>query len=163
MKFTTLADLYLDQLQDMHSCERQIIRALPKMAKAAELPELREAFTHHLAETRTQVERLDRILADLGKTAGRKVCKGTAGIVEEGAEVLEAEMEPGVRNAGLICAAQKLEHYEIASYGCLVAFAMLLGRARDAKLLETTLNEEKTADELLTKLALGTVNAVAAA
>lgn len=163
MKITTLADLYLDQLQDMHSCERQLIKALPKMAKAAAHPDLKAGFTKHLGETREQLERLNRILSDLGKGPGRKVCEATVGLVKEGAEIIKDVADEEVRDAGLICAAQKVEHYEIASYGCLRTFASLLGRNADVKLLEKTLNEEKKADESLNALAMSVVNADALA
>lgn len=163
MKIMTLADLYLDQLQDMHSSERQIIKALPKMVKAANHKKLKASFTNHLEETKLQLERLDSILDDLGKSAGRKVCQATKGLVEEGAGMIEADADEEVRDAGLICAAQKIEHYEIASYGCLCAFATLLNRDADIKLLEKTLNEEKSADQTLTDLAVSVVNAKALA
>lgn len=163
MKIMTLADLYLDQLQDMHSSERQIIKALPKMAKAASHPELKGAFNNHLEETKEQLERLNRILNGLGEGPGRKVCEATVGLVEEGAGMIEADADEEVRDAGLICAAQKLEHYEIASYGCLRTFASLLGRNADAKLLDKTLNEEKKADVSLTALAMSVVNVQAVA
>lgn len=162
MKINTLADLYLDQLQDMHSCERQIIKALPKMIAAAEHPKLKAAFKKHLDETKDQLERLNDILSDLDKGPGRKACAAAAGLIEEGAELMEADADEEVRDAGLICAAQKLEHYEIASYGCLRTFATLLGRNADAKSLEKTLNEEKKTDVALTELAMKVVNAEAA-
>lgn len=158
MKIKTMADLYLDQLQDMHSSERQIIKALPKMAKAANHKKLKAAFTKHLEETEKQLERLNSILDDLGKGPGRKVCEATKGLVEEGAGMIEADADEEVRDAGLICAAQKVEHYEIASYGCLCAFGTLMGRDADVKLLEKTLNEEKTTDQSLTDLAMSVVN-----
>jgi ferritin-like metal-binding protein YciE len=158
MKLMSLADVYLDQLQDMHSCERQLIRAIPKMMKAASNPDLKSAFADHLVLTREHLSRLDRILTDLGKAAGRKVCKATVGLVEEGVEVIEADAEETARDAGLICAAQKIEHYEIASYGCLQAFALQLGRNADAKLHEKTLNDEKKANDALSELATASVN-----
>lgn len=163
MKIMTLADLYLDQLQDMHSSERQIIKALPKMVKAADNKDLKAGLTKHLAETKEQLTRLDRILEDLGKGPGRKMCEATAGLLEEGQGMIEADADEQVRDAGLICAAQKVEHYEIASYGCLRTFASLLGRDADAKLLDKTLNEEKSADQSLTALAVSVVNAEAVA
>lgn len=163
MKIMTLEDLYLDQIQDMHSCERQLIKALPKMVKAASHPELKAAFASHLVETKGQLDRLDRILSDLGKSPGRKVCEATVGLVEEGAEMIAEGADPEVRDVGLICAAQKIEHYEIASYGCLRTFATQLGRNSDVKLLDKTLNQEKTADQSLTALAMSVVNADAAA
>ncbi|MFN9976869.1 MAG: ferritin-like domain-containing protein [Phycisphaerae bacterium] len=158
MKLSTLADVYLDQIQDMHSCERQLIRAIPKMMKAASNPDLKSAFAEHLEVTREHLARLDRILEDLGKPAGRKVCKATVGLVEEGGEMIDADGEDQARDVGLICAAQKIEHYEIASYGCLQAFALQLGRNADAKLLEKTLNDEKKANDALSELATASVN-----
>jgi ferritin-like metal-binding protein YciE len=158
MNINTLADLYLEQIRDMHSCERQIIKALPKMKKAASHPKLKEAFDGHLEETREQLERLDLILADLDKTAGRKVCAAAAGLIEEAGEVMENEGEEQARDAGLICAAQKVEHYEIASYGCLRTYATKLGRDKDARLLEKTLEEEKKCDVSLTELAMSVIN-----
>lgn len=163
MKIKTLDDLYLDQLQDMHSSERQIIKALPKMAKAANHKDLKAGFNKHLTETKEQLKRLDRILKDLGKGPGRKVCEATKGLVEEGSGIVEADADEEVRDAGLICAAQKIEHYEIASYGCLCAFASQLGRDADIKLLEKTLDEEKNTDQKLTDLAESVVNAEALA
>ncbi len=163
MKITTLADLYLDQLQDMHSSEKQIIKALPKMVKAANHKQLKAGFTKHLEETKEQLNRLDTILEDLGKTPGRKVCEATKGLIEESASMIEVDADEQVRDAGLICAAQKIEHYEIASYGCLKTFAALLGREADVKLLNKTLNEEKSTDQALTELAVTLINADAMA
>lgn len=161
MKITNLDDLFLDQLQDMHSSERQIIKALPKMAKAATNPDLKKAFTHHLEETKVHLERLDKILNGMEKSSGRKVCKATVGLIEEGAEMIDVDAEPDARDAGLICTAQKIEHYEIASYGCLHCYAMTLGRTADADLLELTLSEEKHADVALTTLATSEINSEA--
>ncbi len=158
MNINTLADLYLEQIRDMHSCERQIIKGLPKMVKAAKHPKLKKAFEDHLEETKVQLERLDAILNDLGKTAGRQVCAAAAGLIEEADGVIENEGDEEARDAGLICAAQKIEHYEIASYGCLRTYATKLDRARDARLLEKTLEEEKHADVALTELAMSVIN-----
>jgi ferritin-like metal-binding protein YciE len=163
MKILTFAHLYLDQLQDMHSCERQLIKALPKMVKAATHPELKAAFSAHLLETREQLDRLNRILTSLDEGSGRKVCEATVGLVKEGSELTSADADEEVRDAGLICAAQKIEHYEIATYGCLRAFATLQGRHSDVRLLEKSLNEEKTCDQSLTALAMSVVNADALA
>lgn len=158
MKTLTFADLYLDQLKDSHSSERQILKALPKMVKAATSPVLKKAFTTHIEETKEHIERLDRIFAQLEKSPGRKVCEATVGLIKEGAELIEST-EPGdVRDAGLICAAQKIEHYEIACYGCLRTYATLMGRTSDIKLLDKTLQEEKNTDENLTKIAVNSVN-----
>ena len=139
-------DLYLDQLQDMHSCEQQLVEALPKMADAASHPALRTGFTKQLEETKEQLERLNRILTDLGKTPGRKVCEATLGLITEDGD------------AGLICAAQRIEHYEIASYGCLRFWAHMLGRSTDVQLLDQSLNEEQATDLSLTALAVSVVN-----
>lgn len=159
MKIATLSDLYLDQLRDMHSCEKQLIVALEKMARAAQHPELVKGFEHHLEETRGQLERLSQILTSLGEGPGREVCEATAGLVAEGAELIEHSEQGPVRDAGLICAAQKTEHYEIASYGCLCTYASLLDRGADLKLLEATLHEEKQANDNLTLIAVNEVNA----
>lgn len=158
MQINSLADLYLEQIRDMHSCERQVIKALPKMVKAANHPALKKAFESHLKETNVQLERLDQILGDLDKTAGRKVCAAAAGLIEEADEAIENQGDERARDASLICAAQKFEHYEIASYGCLRTYATRLGRDKDAKLLEQTLEEEKHADVAMTELAMSVVN-----
>lgn len=158
MKINTLADLYLEQIRDMHSCERQIIKALPKMAKAATHPKLKKAFEGHLEQTTVHLERLDQILSELDKTAGRQVCAAAAGLIEEADGVIENEGDEEARDAGLICAAQKVEHYEIASYGCLRTYATKLDRDQDASLLEKTLEEEKQSDVALTKLAMSVIN-----
>lgn len=158
MNINTLADLYLEQIRDMHSCERQIIKALPRMAKAAKHPKLREAFEEHLEQTKVQLERLDQILGALGKSTGRQACAAAKGLIEEADAVIENEGDDEARDAGLICAAQKIEHYEIASYGCLVTYATKLDREEDAGLLDLTLEEEKHADVALTKLAMSSIN-----
>lgn len=158
MNINTLADLYLEQIRDMHSCERQIIKALPKMAKAANHPTLKKAFEEHLEQTKVHLERLDNILSDLDKTAGRQVCAAAAGLIEEAGEVMENDGNEEARDAGLICAAQKLEHYEIAAYGCLRTYATKLDRDKHAKVLEQTLEEEKHTDVALTKLAMSVIN-----
>ena len=163
MNINTLADLYLEQLRDMHSCERQIIKALPKMAKAASHPKLRKAFEGHLDQTKVHLERLERILGDLGKTSGRQVCAAAAGLIEEADEVIGNDGKEEARDAGLICAAQKVEHYEIAAYGCLRTYASSLDRGNDVKLIEKTLEEEKKSDVALTKLAIGVINDAAMA
>jgi len=163
MKIATFADLYLAQLQDTHSSERQIIRALPKMVAAAAHPELSAAFKQHLEETKGHLERLDLILKDMGKAPSRKVCEATVGLIKEGEELIDDAPEGEVRDAGLICAAQKIEHYEIACYGCLRTWATLLGVTSDVKLLEKTLNEERKTNDALTALAISVVNADALA
>ncbi len=163
MKITSLIDLYLNMLQDMHSCERQIIKALPKMAKAATHPELKAAFVAHLAQTKEHLERLDRLLTGLEKGPGRTICVATVGLIQEGADLITDAADEQVRDAGLICAAQKIEHYEIASYGCLRTFAAQLGRGADVKLLDRTLADERHANDALTVLAMSVVNAEAVA
>ncbi len=163
MKIKTLNDLYVEQLLDMHSAEKQLSKALPKLAKAASNPELRAAFDDHLKETQDHLARVERILVGMDKKPGRKVCEAMKGLVEEGAEMIEIESDDAVRDAGLIVAAQKAEHYEIASYGCLRTHANLLGRASDVKSLDKILEQEKAADVRLTELAMNPVNAEAAA
>jgi ferritin-like metal-binding protein YciE len=163
MKINTLADLYLEQIRDMHSCEDQIIKALPKMIEATCHPQLKNAFENHLEQTRVHLERLDQILGELGKPAGSKVCAAASGLIEEVEEVLENDGDGEARDAGLICVAQKIEHYEIASYGCLRTYASVLGRDDEAKLLEHTLEEEKVSDYSLTKLAMSVINDAAMA
>lgn len=153
MKVMTMADLYLDQLQDMHSWERQLISAIPRMARAASHPELQAAFNGHLVETRGQLERLNTIVENLGKGPGRKVCEATTALVKESSAIVDANADADVRDWGLVCAAQKIEHYEIASYDCLRAFAALLGRRTGVKLLDRSLGEVRGADEALTSLA----------
>lgn len=161
MNINNLNDLYLEQIRDMHSCERQVIKALPKMVKAASHTKLKEAFKSHLEETTGQVERLDQILSDLGKTAGRKVCVAAAGLIQEAQEYIDNEGDKKAIDAALICAAQKIEHYEIASYGCLRTYATMLERSQDAVLLDRTLEEEWHADSALTELAMEDINSTA--
>jgi ferritin-like metal-binding protein YciE len=154
MSVETLQELFLDELKDLYSAEKQITKALPKLAKAATTPELKSAFESHLQETFGQIERLDRIFEILGKSPRGKVCNGMKGVLEEGAEVLE-ETEKGspVRDAALISAAQRVEHYEMAGYGCVREYAKLLGQKEIAKLLDETLAEEKAADSKLGQVA----------
>lgn len=159
MKLLSLEDVYREQLRDMHSCEKQLTKAIPKMAKAAQDPALRKAFTDHLKQTEGHLDRLAKILDSLGVSAGRKVCQATVGLIEEGSEVIEADGNPAARDAALICAAQKIEHYEIASYGCLHTYATTLGRDADASILAKTLAEEGKANDSLTALAIESINA----
>jgi ferritin-like metal-binding protein YciE len=158
MKLDSMTSLYVSELRDMHSAEKQLIAALPKLAKAAGTPELAQAFEDHLEETKVHLERINTILEGLGEKPGRDKCEAMAGLVEESKEVIDAKGEDDVRNAALIVAAQKAEHYEIASYGSLCVFAKLMGRRQDAKLLGQTLDEEKAADLKLTELAESTIN-----
>ncbi len=161
MKLATLEDLYVDQIRDMHNAEKQLVRTLPAMAKAASNPDLAIAISDHLEQTRAHVERLEQILQGLDKPSGRKVCKAMHGLIEEGKELLQADTED-VKDVCIITAAQKVEHYEIATYGCLRTYASVLNRENDVRLLDETLDEEKAADDKLTSLALGSINARAA-
>ncbi len=163
MSLDSLQDLFLEELKDVYHAEKQLVAALPKMAKAATSPQLEEAFTSHLAETKGHVDRLERIFKELGVPARGKRCKGMEGLIEEGKEVLEEEGEPAVIDAALIAAAQRVEHYEIAAYGCLRTYAQLLGQQNALRLLSETLNEEEAADEKLTAIGESQVNADAAA
>ena len=154
----SLRDVLNESVRDLYSAETQLIKALPKMAKAATTPELKEAFKAHLEETKEQAVRLEKVCELLDIKPKGKVCKAMKGLVEEGAEVMEEEGEPSAIDAALIEAAQKVEHYEIAGYGTCVAFANVLGEADVAALLQETLDEEKTCNENLTALAEGVVN-----
>jgi ferritin-like metal-binding protein YciE len=153
-----LEELLQDELKDLYSAENQIIKALPKMAKAATSPELRRAFERHLEETRRQVERLDQIGEELEMKMTGKKCKGMEGLIAEGKELMEEDLEADALDAGLIGAAQKVEHYEIAAYGTARTHAEMLGYRRIAKLLQQTLNEEGMTDKKLTQLAESVVN-----
>jgi ferritin-like metal-binding protein YciE len=153
MALDTLQELMIEQLQDLLSAEKQLVKALPKMAEAAQSPELQQAFEEHLAATETHVSRLEQAFGELGETARAKKCKGMEGLIEEGQEMIKEKGEPAVKDAGLIAAAQRVEHYEIAGYGTVHAMATELGLTTVAQLLEATLNEEKEADQLLTELA----------
>lgn len=151
----TLQDLLIEQLQDIYDAENQLIDALPSMANAATDPELRKAFDGHLEETREQAGRLREMFSLLGLPAERKRCKAMAGLIREAEEVLEATGDPVVIDAALIAAAQRVEHYEIAAYGCVRAFAKRLGHSSVAHLIDKSINEEGNADKKLTKLAEG--------
>jgi len=152
MTVDTVEKLLLQELKDVYSAEKQITRALPKMAKAASNDQLKMAFETHLEETQGQIERLDRVFEILGKTASGKTCKGMQGLIEEGTETMQ-ETEGEVRDAAMICAAQKVEHYEIATYGSLRTWAQQLGQKEIADLLQQTLQEEGETDHKLTQLA----------
>jgi ferritin-like metal-binding protein YciE len=155
--------LFLEELKDIYHAEKQLIRALPRMAKAAESPELQQAFTTHLKETQGQVQRLERIFKELGQPVRGKRCKGMEGLVEEGKEKMEEDGEAPVIDAALIASAQKVEHYEIAAYGCLRTYAQLLGYSEAARLLEETLKEEEATDKKLTELGESGINEAAVA
>jgi ferritin-like metal-binding protein YciE len=157
-KMATLEDLYTDLLKDLYSAEKQLVKALPKMAKNAQSPDLQKAFQEHLRQTEGQVERIERIFSETGGSPRGKKCVGMEGLVEEGNELLKEDAEPDVLDAGLIAAAQKVEHYEIASYGTARAWAQRLGYDKAARLLQETLDEESMANEKLTKIAESHVN-----
>lgn len=158
MALNTLQDLYIDNLKDIYNAEHQIMKALPKMAKAASTPQLRQAFHHHLEETQAQVERLEQIFQDLGKTPRGKKCKGMEGLIKEGSEILKEDADPAVKDAGLISAAQRVEHYEMAAYGTVRTYAQLLGLEDQARALQETLDEEGETDHKLTQLAQSGIN-----
>ena len=162
MEPTTLQDLFIDVLKDTYDAEYQMTKALGKMAKAAKSIRLTAAFEEHLAETENHIKRLVMVFESLNLKPRRKACKGMHGLIEEGAEMLKKDVPPDVMDAGLIAATQKIEHYEIAAYGTLVAYANLMGLDTAAKTLHETLIEEKNVDEKLTVLAENTVNVRAA-
>ena len=158
----TLHDAFVDELKDCYDAEKQLIKALPKMARAATSPDLRAAFESHLEETRGQLGRLEQVFELLDEKAKGKHCDGIAGIIEEGSSAMGEDFDEATMDACLIAAGQRAEHYEMAAYGTLVAWARALGHADAAQLLEQTLSEEKAADEKLTNLAEGGINQQAA-
>lgn len=157
-KLNNLDDLFLHGLKDIYNAEKQLVKALPKMAKAATSEKLRAGLQEHLEQTEGHVERLEKIFQSLGVAARGVKCAAMEGLVEEGAETIAEDAEPAVKDAALIMAAQKVEHYEIATYGTLATFAELLGNSAAAELLELTLQEEKDTDEKLTELAESEIN-----
>lgn len=162
MALNSLSDLFADELRDVLSAEKQLTKALPKMAKAATSPDLQKAFEKHLAQTEVHVTRLVQVFESIGQTARAKTCEAMKGLIKEGSEIIEEDAEPDVKDAALIAAAQKVEHYEIATYGTLATWAELLGYKKALGLLVKTLDEEKTTDEKLSELAQTTVNEAAA-
>jgi len=162
MKLESLRDLLVEQLQDLYDAENRITKALPKMAKAATSPELKAAFEKHLEETKGQVERLEQVFEHLGEKAKKKACKAMQGLIEEGEETIKEDAEDEVRDAALIAAAQRVEHYEMAGYGTVRAYAKLLKETKVVKLLEATFAEEEATDKALSKLAESTINIEAA-
>jgi ferritin-like metal-binding protein YciE len=160
MAMTNLRDLYVDQLRDLYSAEQQILVALPKMIAAATDSELRRKFEKHQTETRQQTDRLLQIFDDLGVTPSGHHCRGMEGLLLEGEEVLErrGRIPDEVMDAALICTAQRVEHYEMAGYGCVRTFADMLGLGKHSKMLQETLDEEGHADHVLTDVAEGRVN-----
>jgi ferritin-like metal-binding protein YciE len=162
VKVTTMEELFLGELRDLHDAERQLVDALPEMARAASSAELRNAFEDHLEQTRIQIKRLERIFEVLGEKAAGKKCVAMTGLIKEANEIAGANGDDAVRDAGLIAAAQKIEHYEISGYGSARAHAEILGDGRAARLLSESLFEEKEADERLTELADSLINEEAA-
>ena len=152
MSVETAEELFVEELKDLYSAEKQIVKALPKVAKAVESDELRQAIEEHLVQTKGHVERLDRIFEILGKRASGKTCKGAQGLIEEGSEQIEEIDEGPVLDAALISALQRVEHYEIAAYGTVATFAEAMGQSEIHQLLGETLQEEKEADEKLTEI-----------
>jgi ferritin-like metal-binding protein YciE len=158
MEMESLQDLYVDQLKDLYNAENQLIKALPKMAQAATAPELQKAFKEHLEQTKGHAARIEQIFEKLGSSPKGKKCKAMEGLIEEGKEQINEDAVPEVMDAGLIAAAQRVEHYEIAGYGCVRAYAKLLGDEAGARLLDQTLQEEGDTDKKLTKLAESLIN-----
>jgi len=158
MKLDTLQKLYTKELRDLYNAENQLLKALPKMAKAASSEELKNAFQKHLEQTKGHVERLEQVFKELDEKPKGKTCHGMKGLIEEGSQILEEDGEESVLDAGIIVAAQKVEHYEIAAYGSVRTFAELLGKNKSAELLQTTLDEESETNETLNQLAEGIVN-----
>jgi len=158
MQLETLKDLYIHELKDLHNAEKQLTKALPKMAKAASNEQLAKGFKDHLEQTEEHVNRLEQILESLDQSTRGRKCKGMEGLIEEGSEMIDEDAEDEVRDAGLIAAAQRVEHYEIAGYGCVRTYAELLGDNKGAELLQQTLDEEGATDKKLTELAKTLIN-----
>ena len=153
-----LEDLFLDELADIYHAEKQLLKALPKMAKAANDEQLRSAFQEHLEQTENQVQRVEEVFRALGRPAKAKTCKAMQGLVEEAQEVLSDHKGTPALDAALICAAQKVEHYEIATYGCLCTWAELLDQTKALNILKETMNEEEETDKRLTEIAESSIN-----
>ncbi|MBK5188363.1 MAG: ferritin-like domain-containing protein [Gemmatimonadaceae bacterium] len=158
MEMESLRELYVEELKDLWSAETQITKALPKMIKAATHPKLKKAFNTHLKQTERHIKRLERIFKELDESPRGKKCIGMEGLIKEGAELIKEKPEPDVLDAGLIAAAQHVEHYEMAGYGCVRTWARQLGEERHAELLQETLDEEEMTDKLLTELAETSIN-----
>jgi ferritin-like metal-binding protein YciE len=161
MALETLHDLWVHELKDLYSAERQLVQALPKMAKAATSDELRTALENHLAETEEQATRIEQILESFGESPKGQKCAGMEGLLEEGKDFLKEDADADVLDAGIIVNAQKVEHYEIATYGAVCEYARMMGHTEALQLLEQTLEEEKNADQLLNQIAEGGINALA--
>ena len=162
MEMNDLQDLMVEELRDLYSAENQLLKALPKVAKACENQELKAAIQQHTQETEVHVDRLEQIFKQLGEKPTGKKCKGMEGLIEENKEMMSEDAEPEVMDAGLIVGSQKIEHYEIAGYGSAVTFAKLLGNDEAARLLAQTLDEEERTDQKLTEIAESSINVEAA-
>jgi ferritin-like metal-binding protein YciE len=158
MSIETLEDLFVDEIEDLYDAEQRLVKTLPKMAEAATTDELRTAFEDHLEQTKGHVQRLEEVFAELGKDSKKKTCEAMKGLIKEGEEVVSDIDASPLRDAGLISAANRVEHYEIAAYGTARELARSLGLTRSTKLLDQTLEEEKAADSRLTKIAQSHVN-----
>jgi ferritin-like metal-binding protein YciE len=158
MKLETLRDLLVEQLKDLYDAEHRITKARPKMAKAATSPSLKAAFQKHLLESHGQIERLDQVFEQLGEKAKKKTCKAMQGLIEEGEATIKEDAEPEVKDAALIAAAQRVEHYEMAGYGTVRSYARLLEETAVVELLDATFEEERATDEALSELAESTIN-----
>jgi ferritin-like metal-binding protein YciE len=158
MKMESLRDLYIEELKDLYSAEKQLVKALPKMVDNASNPELKEAFTNHLEQTKGHVDRIEQIFKTLDASPSGKKCVGMEGLIEEANELIKEDAEDDVLDAGLISKAQHVEHYEMAGYGTVRTYALILGENEHASLLQQTLDEETETDKLLTRVAEGTVN-----
>src|SRR5215467_3499390 len=161
MELATLKDLYIHELKDLYSAEKQIIKALPKMVKAATNTELAAGFKEHLERTKEHAARLEKILTSHDESTRGPKCEGMEGVIKEGEEMIKENAEDEVRDAGLIAAAQRVEHYEMAGYGCARTYAEMLGDRQSAQLLQTTLTEESDTDKKLSKLAESVINVAA--
>jgi ferritin-like metal-binding protein YciE len=163
MALHSMDELFLNELKDVYNAEKQLVAALPQMAKAAQSPKLQQAITKHLRETEGHVQRLEQILRSLDEPLRGKKCKGMEGLIEEGKKILEEDGAAAVIDAAIISAAQRVEHYEIAAYGCLRTYARLLGHTEADRLLQQTLAEEEATDQALTALGEGGINQAAVA
>lgn len=162
MKLETLQDLYIHELKDLYSAERQLVKALPKMAKAATNKKLADGFKKHLEETKVHAELVEELLKSHGETTRGPKCQGMEGLLKEGEDMIDEEAEDDVRDAGLISAAQRVEHYEMAGYGTARTYAEILGDKKGAKVLQKILDQETSTDKKLTDLAVSTINLAAA-
>jgi ferritin-like metal-binding protein YciE len=158
MEMETLRDLYVEQLKDLYSAENQLIKALPRMSKVANHPELKQAFARHLKETEVHAKRIAEVCDELGVSPRGKKCVGMEGLIDEAKELIQEKPDPDVLDAGLIASAQHVEHYEMAGYGCVRTYARQLGYEGQAEILQSTLDEEGNTDKLLTQIAESSIN-----